>query len=309
MKAMWSTDAVKPGEGFAYWHDVVRQAVLNVNTEPRPEQFRARISWRRFGDMRFTKFQSTGHDLVRSAHHTSYEPTENYLIGLQCEGQSEISQSGDDFILSAGEIGIVNGQLPFRLAFPKTVSRVVAVVPRQALDSRAPWLRRAMPRKIAANAPFLGLVQSHLRQLANDDHELLATEAALLTENLCNLIALATAPDMPTSACSADLQRVAILSFCRLNLGEERLCPALVAARFGISIRTLHMRFAATGQSFRSWLLDRRLEASSAALKDPRERNTDIANIAYRFGFSDLSHFHRTFRARYGMTPRAWRQS
>jgi AraC family transcriptional activator of tynA and feaB len=35
----------------------------------------------------------------------------------------------------------------------------------------------------------------------------------------------------------------------------------------------------------------------------------NISEIAYAWGFNDLSHFNRAFRARFGMTPREWRHT
>ena len=82
-----------------------------------------------------------------------------------------------------------------------------------------------------------------------------------------------------------------------------------MAAQFRISPRTLHSRFAATGQSFGMWLLENRLEECKRALCDPAQRASSISEVAYRFGFSDLSHFSKTFRARFGQAPREARRT
>jgi AraC-like DNA-binding protein len=216
-------------------------------------------------------------------------------------------QAGRSFTLHCGEIGIVSGQLPFRLAFPMPVSRIIAVVPKQPLDMRAPWFSRAIQRKIGVDAPFMSLIKGHLQHLADERSALSVTEATLLTENLYNLLAVATAPDSSVANCSSELQLAAILSYCRQNLGDFQLSPACVAARFGISVRTVHLRFRSVGRSFSRWVIESRLDACSTALKDARDFNTSISSIAYRNGFSDLSHFNKTFRARFDMTPSEWR--
>ena len=41
----------------------------------------------------------------------------------------------------------------------------------------------------------------------------------------------------------------------------------------------------------------------------PRYDGLLISTIAYDIGFSDLSHFNRAFRERYGMTPSDARQT
>jgi AraC family transcriptional regulator, positive regulator of tynA and feaB len=304
--AIWTTDAVGSGDRFAYWQDVVCQTVLNVATRARPADFAARISGRSFGELRFASFESSSHEIIRGRRHLAQAPADNYLISLQRRGRSLIAQDDDAFALDAGGIAIVDGQKPFRVAFPDPVSRVLAVVPKKTLDRSAPWLRRAPFRRIAADAAFAALARDHLLQLATS--ELHEAEAHLLTDNLCNLLALATARGVPTDALRPDLQLQALLAFCRRHLGNPELSPPMAAARLGVSVRTVHLRFARLGQSFGRWLLENRLEAGSAALRDPRQRASGIAEIAYRNGFNDLSHFNKVFRARFGMTPGEWRR-
>jgi AraC-like DNA-binding protein len=307
--ATWSTDTVKAGERFSFWREVVCQTVLNVATEAPRDRFQAHISGRSFAALRVAEFDSTSHEIVRSPQHTARFPEDNYLISLQRRGQSRISQDGDPFPLDPGEIGIVDGQKPFRIAFPAPVSRVIAVIPRRTLDTRAPWLRNKPLRKIASGSPYADLTRRHLLQLAGGHPSLRESEASLLTENLCNLLALASARDLPVDALRPELQLEALLAFCRQHLSDPALSPHAVAARFGISVRTLHLRFERLGETFGRWLLDNRLAACGKALRDPHQRATAISEIAYRWGFNDLSHFNKAFRARFGMTPREWRNS
>ena len=307
--ATWSTEAVTAGERFAFWREVVCQTVLNVSTEAPRDRFQARIFGRSFGALRIAAFDSSSHEIVRSPQHTARFPEDNYLISLQRQGQSRITQDGDAFPLDPGEIGIVDGQKPFRIAFPAPVSRVIAVIPRTTLDTRAPWLRKAPLRKIVLSSPYADLTRRHLLQLATGSPSLNEGEASLLAENLCNLLTLASARDIPVDALQPEVQLEALLAFCRQNLSDPELSPHAVATRFGISVRTLHMRFARIGKTFGRWLLDNRLEACGKALRDPHQRASSISEIAYRWGFNDLSHFHKTFRTRFDMTPREWRIS
>ena len=47
---------------------------------------------------------------------------------------------------------------------------------------------------------------------------------------------------------------------------------------------------------------------SAQALRDPNQERGSVSEIAYRWGFNDLSHFNRSFRAHFAMTPREWRR-
>jgi AraC-like DNA-binding protein len=131
-------------------------------------------------------------------------------------------------------------------------------------------------------------------------------ETDLLTENLCNLLALASAPDIPPSRLRTELQTAAMLTFCRQNLHRPELSPQLVASHFSVSLRTIHSRFERMGTTFGRWLLEARLDACSKVLRSPR-RHHYISEIAYNCGFNDLSHFNKAFRARFQMAPTEWR--
>jgi AraC family transcriptional activator of tynA and feaB len=307
--AAWSTDAIRPAERFSFWREIVCQTVLNVSTEAPRDGFHARIAGRSFGDLRFAAFASTSHEIVRSSGNLARFPEDNYLISLQQSGQSQIQQAGAAFALDPGEIAIVDGQKPFRISFAKPVSRVLAIVSRQTLDMRAPWLRKVPQRKIALSAPYANLARRHLLELAAGCGIMTESEARLLTENLCNLLTLASAPDIAVAALRPDVQLEAVLTFCRRHLGDPELSPRTVAGRFGISVRTLHLRFGKVGRSFGRWVLESRLDRCREALRDPRQATCSISEIAYRWGFNDLSHFDKVFRARFGMTPRQWRRA
>ena len=154
---------------------------------------------------------------------------------------------------------------------------------------------------------FADLTRSHLLRLANTHNDLSEGEVSLLTDNLCNLLALSFARQTSADQWLAP-QLPEILAFCRQNLGDPDLSPHMVAARFRISVRTLHSRFEHVDPTFSRWVIANRIEAIRVALRDPGQRDMSISEIAYRWGFSDLSHFNKLFRARFYETPREWRK-
>lgn len=59
-----------------------------------------------------------------------------------------------------------------------------------------------------------------------------------------------------------------------------------------------------TGKGFSDLLRNARLATAQALLQ---ETDLAVADIAARSGFHDRSHFHRCFKAIYGMSPQTWR--
>jgi len=92
-------------------------------------------------------------------------------------------------------------------------------------------------------------------------------------------------------------------------LHDLELTPAMVAERAGVSVRTVHRAFQSSGETFWSWVRDRRLERCHIELTTPSFSRHSITEIAFRWGFGDLSTFDRNFRKRYGVAPRMARAS
>jgi AraC-like DNA-binding protein len=49
--------------------------------------------------------------------------------------------------------------------------------------------------------------------------------------------------------------------------------------------------------------LVKRLDRAAQLLRDPHHDHRKIADVALAAGFKDLSHFNRSFRHRFGITP------
>jgi AraC-like DNA-binding protein len=102
-------------------------------------------------------------------------------------------------------------------------------------------------------------------------------------------------------------RRAAILREIDANLNDPRLSAAILAHRLGITTRYVHQLFEEIGQTFSVYVLNIRLDRVAHVLREPRRANQKIAAIAFEVGFSDLSHFNRSFRRRFGETPTAVR--
>jgi AraC-like DNA-binding protein len=302
---IWSTDAICARERFSYWRDAVCRALFNISVEAPPERFSARITGRTCGEIRLATSESTGYQLVRSRRDIAGAHADHYTVYLQGSGRTVITQNDDTTAFEPNDVGIFDGREPFRADL--TGRRSIVVLPRAMIDRRAPWLRRSPLRRLTRDSPFVDLARRHLLALSDDDAILSESQMSLLADSLCNLLALASATDMSPRRLQGELQTEALLAFCRQHLHDPELSPQRAADYLGVPIRTLHARFRQVGQSFGRFVLENRLDACRTALRDENQRSLNISEIAYRWGFNDLSHFNRAFRARFDMTPREWR--
>lgn len=301
----WTTDTVNERERFSFWREMICNTLFSISPEAPGNRFSARLAIRTAGPLRFAMCESTRYEIIRTQRDIARAPADLYTIYLQRRGRTVINQCGETIEFHRNDIVLSDCRQPYRANLSNDGCRAVALVPRVMVDWRAPWLRHRPVIKLNSNSPFTDLARRHFMHLVSND--LNETETSLLTDNLCNLLALASATDIKPGRMRPELQIQAMVAFSQQNLHRSELSPQIVAAHCGISVRTLHLRFAKFGQTFGNWLLETRLNACGKALRDPFQKARGISEIAYGYGFNDLSHFNKSFRARFGVSPSEWR--
>jgi AraC-like DNA-binding protein len=87
------------------------------------------------------------------------------------------------------------------------------------------------------------------------------------------------------------------------RLGDEGLSVAATALRHRVTPRYVHMLFEVEGVTFSEYVIEQRLARAYRMLQDQTYAGHTISAVAFEVGFSNLSHFNRVFRRRYGATP------
>ncbi|MGL5114799.1 MAG: AraC family transcriptional regulator [Beijerinckiaceae bacterium] len=82
-----------------------------------------------------------------------------------------------------------------------------------------------------------------------------------------------------------------------------------IAALNRISPRYVQMLFEESGDTFSQHSLNLRLDEARRMLESFRFKDWTITSVALEAGFGDISHFNRSFRRRFDMTPREWRNA
>jgi AraC family transcriptional activator of tynA and feaB len=301
----WSTLDVESRQRFSYWSDAVCQAILHVDAESQSlTNFEAHISGEKIDEAKVATFISEPHRILRTRAHISRSNESGYLVSWQKTGRSHITQGDVSILLEAGEIGVIDAEKSFHVDFPTHVSRTLVLIPRRRLEEKAPWFRR-QPYRIAAEDTFARLARDHLSCLTADTFRS-PSAADLLIDNFCNLLALATVPTEPTFN-AVQLPMEALLAFCKKNLHRPELSPNMAALQLRMSVRTVHLRFERMGTTFGSWVLSERLDTCKLALENSLLSKQTISEIAFDRGFREISHFSKTFKSRFGISPRDYR--
>lgn len=99
----------------------------------------------------------------------------------------------------------------------------------------------------------------------------------------------------------SDAHLALILHFIRARCADRDLTVTRVARRFGVSKRYVHRLFARTGVSFGQYLLQVRLAAAQRRIASGEV--TRISLLADQCGFATASHFSRSYKAAFGVSP------
>src|SRR5262245_10383172 len=233
---------------------------------------------------------------------------DSLLLALPTRGMNIISQRGREVTIADGEAVLQSKAETIDCTNPMGGRFPGVWLPRLPLVGAVPGLEDALMRRIPRDNQALRLLVGYLRAL--DDTEALATPELrrLVVTHVYDLVSLAIGSSRDAAAIAEGRGlRAARLKAVKADiaerLGNGDLTVAEVASRHRVSPRYVQMLFEGEGTTFSQYVLNQRLARAHCLLTDPRAAGLTITAIAFEAGFSDLSHFNRTFRRLYGASP------
>jgi AraC-like DNA-binding protein len=256
---------------------------------------------------------------VRGAFHASNAP-HSLTLAPGVAGRGDL----DFYLLLRGEIAFDSPDGPVRLgggdmailraceplsSTSREMEMIALALPEHLLGRRLQGGPYAINRAVGGLAALGECLAALLRAAARHRHGLSFEDALVLQSSVVDAalrVAAAgcEAPDAspPAPDRLRGLQRRALQL-----IRQADLSPRQLADDAGVSVRTVHRLFHASGMTFRDWLRERRLERCREELEDPVASRRTVAEVAFAWGFNVLTTFNRSFRGRFGAAPTALR--
>jgi AraC-like DNA-binding protein len=233
---------------------------------------------------------------------------DNPVLAVIGSGFAELTQAGRRAEVANGNGVLTTGGEPGRFTLLGDVHLTSLRFDRSKLRLLVPDLDAAIARVIPADSTALKLLCGYASIMSEQDSLATPELQTALTTHVYDLAALAIGAtlDAAETAMSRGVRAArlyAIKKDIRANPARPDLSPDTVALRQGVSPRYIRKLFHDEGTTFTAYLLEQRLERAHAMLGNQRLAEQSISSIAFTAGFNDVSHFNRTFRRRYGMTP------
>ncbi len=307
-----STDDVSPRQAFEYWHDLVCAAFVNLDCYATERQaFSGAISSWSVGSLHLTTMASDRMKLVRSHRQIAKAREDCFLIALEARTTSALVQDGREGLLEAGDFAIVDSTRPYTVLYQDSFEHRVLRIPRREMVQRIGNLDALTGLAINGRSGVGKLASAFCRMLPSELETLDPALHGQLAGTLLDLFAVALGSRLTTGAVGESATRNAwflrVRNYIEAHLGNPDLSRPMVAAALGISARYVSDIFATNQLSVSQYIWERRLQKCHAALADPLQRGRSISSIAFGWGFNDMSHFSRLFKARFGVSPREYR--
>ncbi len=298
---------VKPDDGFDHWHQVTCRDFSLTECRRVPDRFfRAQVAIRDFGALKVnTIWSQTAPDqricVERSAIDTRRDPRDYFMLWLAMKGEIVFAQGGRVARMNDGDLTLHDQGQPFSLAFAENTHSLMVSIPRPLLMSRLADAPNLTAHTIGHRSKLAALAGAMLRQLADLDETRDDIVERLGVSTLDVLATTLSAELTQSCATHGDERLRKAKRYLLANMESNALSLETIAQAQNMSARTLNRLFALEGITPMRWLWDQRLLASYRALTQGDARH--VTDAAYRYGFSDLSHFSRAFKARFGRAP------
>lgn len=299
----FTTDELPERDRLTRWREEFGRTIVSVDIAPlAPEvPFRAEALLQRLPGVRMALCDGSAAALERSRTQAAASDDSVGMI-VNLGAPASALQRDAEVTLNLGDAVLVRPDEPGRLC---GTTHLALVFPRTALAERLHDVSSVFMKPVSGRQQALQLFLRYLRMIQADMEP---TEPALqqaIVNHIHDLAALAVGANRDTREQGKGAVAAARLASAIDHIGKHFADPALsvasVARQQDISARYLQELLERSGASFVARVNELRLKRAFLLLT--RFPNRPVADIAAQVGFSNVSHFNRLFRLRFGESP------
>jgi AraC-like DNA-binding protein len=308
LSATITTAHIDPARRSAHWHGAIAQTYFPLDLEFRdPHRFQGTVTTWPLGDVLVSQLDSETLLYRRLPRHVRGDKAEELLVTMPVESEVFFSQGGRDVRCGPGGYILERSHEPYEFGHDRRARLWVMKIRTDALASfvRAP--DRFCSLQLDARSGAAALMRDMIALVPARHAQLEASERHTVGRQLVELLGMALHADPRVLGSTQSPVRAAHLArverYVRANLHRRDLSPEMIAAATDVSVRYLHELFRDTGSTLGTWIREQRLDAARSSLETARGP-VALADIAFRCGFADQASFSRSFKKRFGHSPR-----
>jgi len=306
------------GDPWEYWNAVTQTAFVAMRaTGPAGwttrDRFDASAVARRTGPLALSTMSAGPHEASRTPTLIRQAPAQDFFLTLLTEGSGTVQQGERTARLEPGCLALVDSARPYVFRFDDRFRSVILQIPRGMLTSRSRAAERVTAVPFKTTDGLGAFVTPVLSALVSEGYHLDEATTLSFMGNLIDLLGTACdahsgrTPEEPRPVHRRDLARAQ--AYLDARLPDTDLTLLAASRDLGFSVRYLHQLFHEANSTPQRWLYDQRLDRARTMLSTADAQAPTVTEIASRVGFKDPSHFSRSFKTRYGVTPADFRKT
>jgi len=296
------------------WNELYCSRINHVDFVPADRShFRAELTMTKLGPLGLARMSADCSSIERTRRHISPSAQRLYTFVLQAQGQGVLSHCGHEAQLDEGDFVLCDSSAPhcFRVndASEVLMLRVPADTLRMHLPSPDMFSGMLLKGSIGVAGTAAAMIRSLSTQVTGGSIASPYDQrvARHLLEMMATSYAMAFDDQLQSSSVVRGRQ-ACIVRHIEENLRDPELSPASIAIALRMSPRYLRLVFATANETVSAYILRRRLEECARQIQEPSWNGHTLTEIAFSWGFNSAAHFTRSFRERYGVTPREYRR-
>lgn len=260
--------------------------------------------------LRISKVRSNALTIKRQKHEPYHASQDNYLGVVLLSGKYHLEQGGRDAYLKPGDMTIYDATRPHQIHCSQNLSKLLITIPRTMMHARLSGVEHCVARCVSGDQGLGAITSNFIHSIVQQAENISDWGVSALSEQSLDLFTLSLASINSQSYYLSRSRSTALRSvqnFIELHLTNPGLDTAMVVAETGFSGRYINNLLNDIDTSLMRYILQLRLEKCSKDLLNLIHTNHSISEIAFKWGFNDLSHFSRTFKQKYGCSPKEYR--
>ena len=306
----WSLDRLEVGDRSEAWAATLTKSFFPWSLRTRVDaDFTADLRQREFGGYRLSRCACGPTSGRRATAEIAQTGHDYYAILYLLKGEEIVRIGEEERFLTSGQLLLWDSEKPMEFEVRSQLEKLTLLTPASSLEAVFPFARDHVGQTVDGSGGPGALFAHHLCALEQVGWTLEPDTLERSMRGTLELFSQAFAAERSGDATMHKrLMFERIRQYALHNLGDPELTPTRLAEAHGISVRYLHLLFKHAGATAGAWLRRERLQRCRVMLESPSQRWRSVTDIALSWGFHEMSHFSKAFRAEFGLSPREARR-
>lgn len=307
-----NTDQVSASDRAGFWSSWINRLFCGLKSDLYGDtRFDGRMTSFHAGDVVLTRLEADRHRVMRPASLVRASDTVYLKIVAPYVGCAGVEQKGRQAWVTPDQWSIYDTSDSYAVANPGRVEHLIVMVPRHRVAERGLALDPLMARRLGGSGGVARLALETMRSAYRELPGMSEVAARGVGDAITQFVHLSMLDlaGLGTAVTQRELLRDRIKQHVAASLGDPALTVDRIAQALSCSRRQLYNAFSEEPDGVAGYILRRRLRACREAFDDRASDHRSITDIAFGFGFSNMAHFSRVFRAHLGMPPSDYRRA